>query len=131
MKSKFSLVLILTLFTLSSVNAQSLYFCEDVDEDGYAINSSSTFTITEDGGSLKMLVRMGEDVDVYGVYFKIFEVDSNSDESYDNTIYQDVEPDWTWFWKEIIFYRSGKYNVYVYDEYDEYITSGTIKIKMR
>lgn len=131
MKRKSLMILLFAVISSITVSAQSLYFCEDVDEDGYAVNSSSTFTISEDGGTLNVLCRVGYDVDVYSVEFRIYEVDSDGSESYDNTIYMDVEPDWIWFYKEIIFYRAGKFNVYVYTEDDEFLTSGSVKIKVR
>jgi hypothetical protein len=131
MKFKFLSLIFLFLLSVSFVSAQSLYFCEDVDDDGYAINSSNTFTITEDGGSLNVLCRVGYEVDTYSVEYRIYKVDSDGDETYDNTIYQDVEPEWVWFYKEIIFYSDGKYNVYVYTDDDEYLTSGTVRIKVR
>ena len=131
MKCKSLMVLLFVFISVINIYSQSLYFCEEVDEDGYAVNSSSTFTIPEDGGSLNILCRVGYDVDVYSVEFRIYEVYSDGSESYDNTIYMDVEPDWIWFYKEIIFYRAGKFNVYVYTEDDDFLTSGTVKIKVR
>lgn len=131
MKSVFLLFSIIFFITITSVSAQSLYFCEDVDEDGYAINSSNTFTITEDGGSLKILCRVGYEVEAYSVEFAIYEVDSDGNEVYDNTIYMDVEPDWVWFYKEIIFYRAGKFNVYVSTDEDEFLASASVRIKVR
>ncbi|RPI72474.1 MAG: hypothetical protein EHM47_08220 [Ignavibacteriales bacterium] len=127
----FFTVLFLTAFNNSS--AQELYFCEGVDDDGYAINDASTFTVSESGGYLYFLVRMGRgrDIDCNEVLFDIYKVDSRGKETFDNTIYQDVEPEWTWFWKQVTFYDRGTYKVYVYDEDSQLITSGKVKINYR
>jgi len=50
---------------------------------------------------------------------------------YDNTIYQDVKPNWVWFWKQITFYDDGVYNIYVYDEDGNYLVSNTLEIEFR
>ncbi len=118
---------------LSFSPAQSLYFCEGVDDDGYAINEASTFTIGDNGGYLYFLVRMGRgrDIDCKEVLFDIYKVDSRGKETFDNTVYQDVEPNWNWFWKKITFYDRGTYKVYVYDEDWKLLTSGQVKINYR
>ena len=51
--------------------------------------------------------------------------------TYDNTIYQDTEKDWTWFWQKITFYKSGDYDIYAYDGNDNLLTSGYLRINMR
>ncbi len=127
----FSLILFAVIALSTPVTlAQSLYFCEDVDDDGYAIGSSTSFTIPDDGGYLYFLVRMGSgnEVDCDEVLFDIYKVDSNGKETFDNTIYLDVESDWNWFYKQINFYDRGTYKVYVYDEDWGFLTSGTVKI---
>lgn len=132
--NKLKLVLLIAgaLFVLSSsALSQTLYFCEGVDDDGYPINESSTFNIGSGGGYLYFLVRLPYEVDCYSIRYEIYKVDRRGKESYDNTIYQDTEKDWVWFWKEITFYDSGNYNVYVYDCYDYLLASNTIKINFR
>jgi hypothetical protein len=126
--------LFFVLFTIASFNdafSQTLYFCEGVDDDGYAINDATTFNIPDDGGYLYFLVRLGRDREINcdEVLFDIYKVDSRGKETFDNTIYQDVEPDWNWFWKQVTFYDNGTYKVYVYDEDWKFLTSGTVKIK--
>lgn len=124
------LVIGLTAST-SPLNAQTLYFCEDVDDDGYPENSSTSFTIPSSGGWLKFLVRMDEEIDCKQVKYVIYRTTRTGKEKYDTTIYQDVEEDWVWFWKKITFYDEGKYNVYVYDDNDNFITSGTVRISYK
>jgi hypothetical protein len=131
---RFFLLFVIVLFTAgpvqnnSMLQAQTLYFCEEVDEDGYPENESTTFTISESGGWLKFLVRMDEEVDCNEIKYVIYKVGRSGKEKYDTTIKQDVESNWAWFWKKITFYDDGTYNVYVYDEYDKFIASGTVKI---
>jgi len=119
--------LALTTFLFSlfivSANPQSIYFCEGVDDDGYAIDEASSFTIPDGGGYLYVLVRLPYEIACESARFEIYR---NGD--YDNTIYADTETEWVWFWKQITFYKRGTYEIYVYDCYDYELTSGTVKI---
>jgi hypothetical protein len=119
----FSAAIVFFLLISMPVNAQSIYFCEGVDDDGYPIDDASTFTIPSDGGYLYALVRLSYEVDCSSVRFEIYR---NGD--YDNTIYLDTDSDWTWFYKQITFYKRGIYDFYIYDCEDEELVSGTVKI---
>ena len=124
--------IVLAVFALSNIsNAQTLYFCEGVDDDGYPITESSVFNISPSGSYLYFLVRMPYEIDCSSIRYEIYEVDYDGTESYSSTIYQDVEYDWIWFWKKVTFYDVGFYNVYVYDCNDYVLTSNTIRIKYR
>ncbi len=120
------IVLIAGFIAVSEINAQSIYFCEDVTSDGYPITESSTFNIGSGGGWIKVLVRLPYEVACYSVRFEIYK-----NGSYDNTIYLDTEKSWVWFWKKITFYDSGRFTVYVYDCFDYMLTSGTVRINWR
>lgn len=125
----FTLLFVFVISAQFSVTeAQEIYFCEDVDEDGYPESESSSFTIGKSGGWLKILVRLDEEVDCDEVKYVIYKVSRSGKEKYDNTITQDVEDDWIWFWQKITFYDDGKYNVYVYDKYDNFLVSGAVQI---
>jgi len=116
-------VFISILLSFSTVKAQDIYFCESVDDDGYPISESSSFTIPDDGGYLYVLVRLPYEVDCRSVSFEIYR---NGD--YDNTVYLDTERNWVWFWKQITFYKRGTYKFYAYDCDDELLTSGSVEI---
>ena len=121
---KLSVVSFFVFVLFSSLNAQSIYFCEGVDDDGYPINDAELFSIPDDGGYLYVLVRLPFEIACDEVVFEIYR---NGD--YDNTVYLDTEDDWSWFWKKITFYKSGTYKFYVYDCYDELLTSGRVEIE--
>jgi hypothetical protein len=127
----FILFFFFAVLTGSSSNAQTLYFCEGVDDDGYAITESSVFNIPSSGGYLYFLVRLGSGrkVNCYEVLYDIYRIDSIGKETFDNTIYQDVESNWNWFWKKVTFNDPGTYKVYVYDEDWKFLTSGKVRIK--
>ena len=121
--NKLSLIIFLLFLSIASVSAQTLYFCEGVDDDGYPITEASSFTIPDDGGYLYVLIRLPYEIDCKSVRFEIYR---NGD--YDNTIYLDTEYDWTWFWKQINFYKRGTYEFYVYDCDDYELTRGEVRI---
>src|SRR5512146_2821434 len=87
----------LTLFVISgSTKAQTLYFCEDVDRDGYPITESTVFNISSSGSYFYFLVRLPYALNCRSIRYEIYKVDRGGYESYDNTVYQDTERDWTW-----------------------------------
>jgi hypothetical protein len=118
-----SLLFVLALLLISNLNAQTMYFCEGVDDDGYPITEASSFTIPDDGGYLYVLIRLPYEIDCKSVRFEIYR-----NGEYDNTIYLDTEYDWTWFWKQIDFYKRGTYEFYVYDCDDYELTRGEVRI---
>ncbi len=134
---QFTVVLAVILFIIglgnksASLQAQEIYFCEDVDEDGYPENESSSFTIGSGGGWLKVLVKLDDEVDCNEVKYVIYKISKSGKEKYENTIYQDVEDNWVWFWKQITFYDDGKYNIYVYDKHDNFLVSGSVRINFK
>ncbi|MCI0449183.1 MAG: hypothetical protein L0Y79_05260 [Chlorobi bacterium] len=121
------LFLALAFFVLGSEsNSQTIYFCEGVDDNGYPITESDVFNISRDGGYLYVLVRLPYEVACRSVRFELYK-----DGNYDNTIYLDTEKNWTWFWKKITFYKSGRFTVYAYDCFDYMLVSGSVRIQFR
>lgn len=131
MKRNLSLAISIFLFLfLSNFSySQSLQFCEDVSSDGVPIKASSVFNIGSNGGYLKSLTSLPYRVGTSSVSYEVYKVDSDGVESYDNTIYQDTDPSWTWFWKELTFYKAGRYNIYVYDADKNFLASSQITIQ--
>ncbi|RPI18528.1 MAG: hypothetical protein EHM58_04955 [Ignavibacteriae bacterium] len=108
-----------------------IYFCEDVDKDGYPITESSVFNISRSGGYFNFLIRLSDAINCRSVRYEIYKENSSGSEVYNTTIYQDTEKDWVWFYKQVTFYDPGNYNVYVYDCDNNKITTGNVKIKYR
>jgi hypothetical protein len=121
----FSVCIVLSKLSFS----QSLQFCEDVSKDGVPISASSVFNISAKGGYLKCLTSLPYRIGTSSVSYEVYRIDQDGAEIYDNTIYQDVDPSWTWFFKEIIFYDEGRYNVNVYDSEKNYLASAQIRIQ--
>ena len=120
-----SSLFLFTFFLLSITSfSQSIYFSEGVDDDGYPINESSVFTIPDEGGYLYVLVRLPYQIECSSA---LFDIERNG--IYENTIYMDVKENWVWFYKQIDFYKSGRYEFHVYDCYDYLLVSGTVKIE--
>ncbi len=134
MKKKFKFfifgMLTFSYLSISSIcNSQTLQFCEDVSKDGEPISASSVFNIGTEGGYLKCLTKLPYRVGTYSVSYEIYRIDADGYESYDNTIYQDVDPSWTWFWKDITFYKAGSFNILVYDSDKNFLASAQIRIQ--
>ncbi|MBN2571971.1 MAG: hypothetical protein JXA68_07575 [Ignavibacteriales bacterium] len=130
-KKVFVPILFLFFFFLADIiSAQTIYFCEGVDDNGYPITESSTFYIdASSGGYLYFLARIPYAIGCYEISYDIYKVDKYGNETYETTIYQDVQPSWTWFWKKVTFYEKGTYYIYLYDEDSYLLASGTLYIK--
>lgn len=114
------------LAVTESSYSQTMYFCADVDRDGYPITESDAFTIRNEGDYVNCLVRLPYEISCYSVRLEIYR-----NGAYDNTVYVDTEKNWVWFYKQIKFYKTGRYTFYCYDCFDYMLTSGSVKIDWR
>jgi hypothetical protein len=120
----FIFVLSISFSLVNLTYSQSIYFCEGVDDDGEPINESSQFTIPEDGGFLYVLIKLPYEIDCSEVGIEIYR-----NGKHDNTIDMDTEYNWTWFYKQITFYKSGSYDIEIYDYCsNEVVASGSVEI---
>jgi hypothetical protein len=134
MKSKLVILLVFSMILLGNnyTNAQVLDFCEGVDDFGNPIGSNDVFNITSEGGYLYFLVRLQEPLGCTFVNYRLYDVDYNGNEDYNTTIEQvDIGPNWRFFWKKVTFYKAGTYKVVVEDCEGYFLTSSTIRIKIK
>jgi hypothetical protein len=114
-----------------NVKSQTLTFCESVSDDGKPVNESDVFYINKDGGSLYFLVNLPSDVNCTFITYKFNTIDKYGNEEYSTTITQDnMQENWTWFYKKIIFYDAGTYMIYVKDCNSKLLTAQKITIKI-
>lgn len=130
MRNKFFAILIaifgLMAFNVETAEAQRMYFCENVDSDGEPIRSATVFNIPSAGGYLYVLVQNDKALKCTGVRFEIYR-----NGKYENTINMNIEPNWDYFYQQVTFYKSGKYDVYAYDANDRKIASSSVKINYK
>ena len=124
---KFIFLLFLLPLNLFS---QQIIFCESVDQSGNPKNASKEFTIGEDGGFIKILIKSNKEIGSNAIIFDVYKLNDEK-EIFNNTVRMEIKPAVTWFYKEITFFKSGIYRVYVYDEKDKLIGLGDLKINLR
>lgn len=122
--------IVAALFILqNSANAQKLYFCEGVTDNGKPITPSSTFNIPSGGGYFYFLVKLDDAIGCYNVDYVIYKENSRGKMVYNTTITQeDMKTSWTWFWKKVTFYEDGYYRVDVVDCYSNTIASSYLTV---
>lgn len=127
------LVILLGLFVLfiHPLSAQTLYFCEGVDANGLPINYSTLFKIDKGGGYFYFLVRLPSAVNCESMEFRIFRKDNYANTTFDTSIFTETERGWTWFWKKVTFYDTGKFHIEVIDCSGHYVTSAVVTIEYR
>jgi hypothetical protein len=123
------LFLLTFLFSLEAT-AQQVLFCESVDRLGNPKNASSSFVVGEKGGYVKVLVKLKNIVNSELVVFDVYRLNENK-ESFESTLKMDVQPVLTWFYKEITFFKTGTYRIYVYDERDKLLGVGEVQINKK
>lgn len=74
-----------------------------------------------------MLVKPNRTVSTSNVILDVYKVNDGK-EIFDNTIRISVDPAITWFYKEVAFYKEGDFIVYVYDERDQLLGAGKVKV---
>jgi hypothetical protein len=109
-------LIVSSLFISKNCIAQMISFCESVKEDGQMVNPSSTYAMTKNGGIMSMLVTLDHKVGSEKIVYKVFRVSDKGDQTLDQTINDNVTPDWMWFYHELIIRSPGNYIVYVYPE---------------
>ena len=123
----FIVVLLLAGF---SIQAQDVIFCEKVDKDGMPINPSGYFSISKKGGFFNVLVKYKNPIASAEVTFDIYLM-VNKNETFINSVKMKVDPESTWFYKEITFYKQGVYHVYVYNEKDRFLGVGKMQTTIK
>ena len=126
MKNIFFLFLLIPFLA----NSQLAIFCEKVDHIGNPKNASTEFTVSKNGGFLKLLVRLKRKANTSSVIIDIFRKNGEKKEL-DNSITMSINPFMTWFYKELTFYQEGEYQVNVYDEKGKLLAVGKVLIKMK
>lgn len=109
-----------------AVQAQRMYFCEDVNSQGDPLRSATVFNIPSAGGYLYVLVQNDRPLRCTKVRYEIYR-----NGKYDNTINMTIEPNWDYFYQQVTFYKSGKYDIYAYDANDKKIASSTLQINYK
>jgi len=119
--------IIFSFFSLAGFS-QSLIFCEKVAKDGTPEKPSHIFTIGSKGGFFDFLVLLPEGVNTTEVKYDIYTVDETGKETFDVTVSQTVQKEWVWFSKEVTFYKTGDYTIYVYTAEDRLLCTGMVKV---
>ncbi len=123
---------ILFLLLVKMGSAQySLTFCENVNNDGKALHPSNFFMISDKGSALKFLVKADEGFKTDKMDFRIFYINDSGKEEEISKLPQKLEPNWTYTWKEVVFFDSGNYRVKVYDSNGTYLTSANVNVKQQ
>lgn len=114
------------------LQAQKLYFCEDVDDAINPVTTGDTFYIGEDGGYFFFLVHLPYSVGCTSVEYRIYEINDDFEETFHATITQTgMSMNWDRFYKKVIFYEPGLYAVYVVDCNENELVSDTVLIKRK
>lgn len=110
--------------------SQDVIFCEKVDHIGNGINQSNHFDISKKGGFFNVLYKQKTSINCEEVTFDIYHLD-NKEETFMSTVKMKVDPKANWFYKEITFFKSGIYRVYLFSEKDKMLGVGKVEIVIK
>ena len=124
--------LFFTLFVLilsSNSFSQSLIFCESVDKYGHEINPADTFDISWQGGTLCVLLKTGHTLNTDSVNLEIYDVDSAGEAVLNGKITIDVQKNWLFCWKKLLFKDDGRYKINAYSAENILLGTGELFIR--
>jgi hypothetical protein len=117
---KFKLLIsVLVIFGLAFICSSNKETTTDKKEDTKKEETKKEETKTEDTKKETTTIAGG----------KLYFCEEYRNGDYDNTIYQDTERDWVWFYKQITFYKPGNYSIDVYDSYGSRLVTGYVKVQ--
>ena len=117
------------LFAKISAAQYSLAFCENVTAEGSPQKVSSSFTVGNNGGAVKILLRSDEEFNTDQLKFAVYYINTEGNEEEVAKLPQKVEPAWNFTWKEIELFNAGTYRVKVYNGKGTYLTSANLNVK--
>lgn len=130
MKRLFVLFAALFLILIAeNVHSQSITFCHDVDNFGNPVKPGTVIGIDKNGSNIKFLTRLPHRVGTNAVIYEIYKMNAEGLEMYERTVNHEVQPDQTWFWKDVNFKKDGVFKIYVYDGDRNQLTSGRLTIQ--
>jgi hypothetical protein len=115
------------VYLQAATGQTTLRVCNYADGDGKTTTAQNTFTI-RDGDELKMLVNSDKTLETSKLDYKIYRLSSSGYSSYETTISQDIENNWVWAYKGIIFHSSGFYLIKVYKRDATYLCENLVYI---
>lgn len=113
------------------VSAQStIQFCVQVSKGDSCVKPAKEFDVSQQGGTISMLVKTDGPVATTQLRYKIYFLDNYGNEELSQTINQLTADDWTYAWQDVVFYDAGTYKVKVYrvNTDESFLCSGILKI---
>lgn len=125
-----ALLLSLTFISLFLSAQTTLSFCTSVEGDGYCAFNNTKFITSSDSatGRLYMLLRNSNGIGQTHVTYKIFSVDKEGVETYQNAIEQNMEAQWLYAWQIGFFKTPGKFKVKVMSDDNKTICSKSFEL---
>lgn len=125
---KLYLLIILFVF-LSSMMAQTIYFCQSVTENGKPVNTANTWKIKSTGGYLSILLENNSKLPKGLYYFIIDKKEGKEYEAFDSKSVR-INEEKNWVNLNYIFKESGEYEVYVLGPNQQKYGEGHVNIKI-
>ena len=93
------------------------------------IRPNIAFTIARGGGTIKMLVNLKMKVNAAKVVYKVYRLDDKGNKYLDQTIKDNVKPEWLWFYTDLFVRSAGNYLVELFqDGSDKILATGNVRI---
>jgi hypothetical protein len=124
-----SLTLLFALAFSSGINAQKLSFSEKINSNGDPLNAATTFAVGKNGGVVYIHFVLPANFNGAQVNFDVYRLEAGGKEVFQSTMKQPVTAGKSTVSKQMTFYDAGQYRIYVFNEKDQQLGSGTLTIK--
>lgn len=121
--------MLLFLFAISNIHAQTIIFCESVDSYGKPINSADTFDVSQQGGMLTVLLKPGHQLNTTVILYQIYSFEGTTSEL-NNIERSEVEENWLFCWIHLNFIEEGKYRIKAFSADNVLLGTGDVYIKV-
>ncbi|MBL1213543.1 MAG: hypothetical protein HND52_09300 [Ignavibacteriae bacterium] len=128
MKIKYALLFVIIVLLAGALNAQQVYFCESVDDNGEPVNAKPQWKLDDGEVEVQILFDNGQEI-ITGSLWYLF-VDKKYEhtfEPFDSKTIR-IDDDKTWLTYEYTFEEEGEYDIYFMDLNRNKLASKKIKI---
>ena len=108
-----------------------LDFCATVDQNGYCVFNNNRFILSPDSTTERICMEIRNPETFKGiskVAIKIYSIEKDGEEKYENVMEQSVQDDWVYCWTPYVLKSVGKYHVKVYNGKEELICSKNLEL---
>lgn len=111
--------------------SSEITFCEDIDENGFAIGPGKVWEISKDGGYVYCLIDNKVEFKTKELIVDIYKKERNDYSKFVETKRLDIKSNWAYTYFSYTFKEPGDYKYIIYNEDEVWINSATVRVDLK